>query len=255
MPELALKLASNALVLLIALIAWGLENRWHDRRTKTRRRWTRVLIGLLIAVTAVDGAVTLHTHGQEQEEQERAARIEEGVQELVKLARERDPTLTEDAALASLRDEIEGLRTIAAKHKFTPLVPELRAEFVARLRGFASEAEATGFTVIITHETWSPPPTRQYAAQLARLLREGGLQVEGPKAITYFLVNSPSPLEWGYNEADMGHPHMESLYQAVLTIIHPNPKWTKASHQKPGSVRIHFGGEAVFQPDGVVAVI
>lgn len=254
MPELALKLGANALILLIAVIGWGLENRWHDRRTKTRRRWARVLIGLVMAVSGVDSVMTWRTHGQQLEQQEQAARIEEGVQTLVELAREGDPTLSEDAALGHLREEIEELRRIAAKHEFTPLVPKLRAEFVARIRELAPEFDGAGFSVRITHETWCPPPTRQYAAQLAGLLREGGLKVEGPQAITYFLVNSPSPLEWGYNEADRSRPLLNSLYRALLTIIHPNPKWTKASHQKRGSVRIHFGGEAVFQPDGVVAI-
>ena len=255
MPELALKLAANGFILIVVLIGWGLENKWHDRRTRTRRRWARTLIALIVVGAISDSALTLHTHAQEQEDRERSARIEEGVATLVKLARERDPTLTEDAALASLREEIEGLRKIAAKHELTPLVPELRAEFVARLREFAPEFDGAGFSVLITHETWSPPPTRQYTTQLAGLLREGGLQVEGPKAITYFLVNPPSPLEWGYNEADLNSPHLDSLYRAVLTIIHPNPKWTKKAHQKRGSIRIHFGGEAVFHPDGVVAVI
>ena len=170
------------------------------------------------------------------------------------LARKASPGLDQDAALARLRNEIEHLREIAAKHEFTPLLPNLRAEFVARIRSFASQFERAGFSVLITHETWTPPPTRQYAAQLADLLREGGLSVEGPNAITYFLVNQPSPLEWGYNQADVNGPYLESLYQALLTIIHHNPKWTKRAHQKQGSVRIHFGGEAVFQPNGVVAV-
>lgn len=170
------------------------------------------------------------------------------------LARKASPGLDQDAALARLRNEIERLREIAAKHEFTPLLLNLRTEFVARVRGFSPQFERTEFSVLITHETWTPPPTRQYAAQLADLLREGGLSVEGPNAITYFLVTPPSPLEWGYNEADVNGPHLDSLYEALLTIIHPNPKWTKKAHQKQGSVRIHFGGEAVFQSDGVVAV-
>ena len=171
------------------------------------------------------------------------------------LARAASPGLDQDAALARLREEIERLREIAAKHEFTPLTPPLRAQFVTRVRSLAPELARAGFSVLITHETWSPPPTRQYAAQLAELLMEGGLQVEGPKAITYFLVTPPSPLEWGCNEADLDGPHLQALYRAVLTIIEPNEKWTKASHQQPGSVRIHFGGEVVFQPDGRVAVI
>ena len=81
------------------------------------------------------------------------------------------------------------------------------------------------------------------------------MQVDGPNAITYFLVTPPSPLEWGYNEADVGRPHLDSLYQVLLTVIEPNSKWTKAPHQQPGSVRIHFGGEVVFKPDGIVAII
>ena len=171
------------------------------------------------------------------------------------LARAASPDLDQDAALARLREEIERIRELTAKHEFTPLASQLRAEFIARLRDLAPDFVRAGFSVQITHETWSPPPTRQYAAQLADLLREGGLHVDGPNAITYFLVTSPSPLEWGYNEADVSGPHPDSLYRILLTIIEPNSKWTKASHQQPGSVRIHFGGEVVFKPDGIVAII
>ena len=171
------------------------------------------------------------------------------------LAQAATPDLDQDAALARLREEIEQLREIAAKHEFTPLAPQLRTAFLSRLHALAPTFERAGISVFITHETWSRPPTRQYASQLADLLREGGLNVEGPKAITYFLVTPPSPLEWGYNETDVNGPHLDTLYRVLLTIITPNSKWTKASHQKPGSIRIHFGGEVVFRPDGVVAVI
>ena len=110
MTELALKLAANGLILVIAVIGWGLENRWHDRRTKVHRRWARTLIVLLIAVSTVDGAMTWRTHGEEQEERERSARIEDGVKMLVKLARERDPNLTEQEALREVSTEIQTLR-------------------------------------------------------------------------------------------------------------------------------------------------
>ena len=41
MPDLTLKLAANGFILLIAVTGWGLENRWHDRRTRVRRHWAR----------------------------------------------------------------------------------------------------------------------------------------------------------------------------------------------------------------------
>ena len=38
------------------------------------------------------------------------------------------------------------------------------------------------------------------------------------------------------------------------TWTNPATKWTKAAHQAAGSVRIHFGGEAVFAANGMVEV-
>ena len=52
--------------------------------------------------------MTWRTHGEEQEERERSARIEDGVKMLVKLARERDPNLTEQEALREVSTEIQG---------------------------------------------------------------------------------------------------------------------------------------------------
>ena len=110
MLELALKFVVIGLILGMGVIEWGLDNRWHDRRTKTRQRRARTVIVLLIIVAGVDSAVMWRTHGQEQEERERAVRIEEDVQTLVELARERDPTLTDQEALKEIGTEIQALR-------------------------------------------------------------------------------------------------------------------------------------------------
>ena len=91
MLELALKLAVIGLILGMGVIEWGLENRWQGR-PNTRQRWTRTLMVFLIAVSVVDAIVAWRTHEQTREEQERAARIEQGVQTLVTRARARpDP--------------------------------------------------------------------------------------------------------------------------------------------------------------------
>ena len=118
----------------------------------------------------------------------------------LQLAQAARPDLDQGAALTSLRKEIEQLRQVAEKHEFTPLEPALRNVFVQRVQEFSLSFSDAGVAVKITHETWSPTTTKQYAAQLASLLREGGLEVQGPDQITYFLVTPSSPIEWGYND-------------------------------------------------------
>ena len=141
MSELVLKLTANGLILLIAVIGWGLENRWHDRRTKIRRRWARVLIVIVIIAAAVDSGVTWHTHGQEQEDRERLAGIEDGVATLVKLAREEDPTLTEQEALREVSAEIHTLRGRTSELE-RELEGVKRYSSVARLNMFGLKGEA-----------------------------------------------------------------------------------------------------------------
>ena len=170
----------------------------------------------------------------------------------LQLAQAARPDLDQNAAPASLRKEIEQLRQVASKHEFTPLESGLRNVFVQRLQGLSLSFSEAGVTVRITHETWSPTTTKQYAAQLASLLREAGLEAQGPDQITYFLVTPSSPIEWGYNDRDI--EHVEKLYQAILTIVRPSEKWTKASHQEPGTIRIHFGGDVLFEKGGIVTV-
>ena len=221
-----------------------------------------VFIGAVVTALGILGSYYFGKKTEEtrqQETQENFAKILIQNQELndqlkpfLQLAQTARPDLDQDAALTSLREEIEQLRQVAKKREFTPLESGLRNAFVQRVQGFSPSFSDAGVAVKITHETWSPTTTKQYAAQLASLLREGGLEVQGPDQITYFLVTPSSPIEWGYNGRDIGH--VEMLYQAILTIIRPNDKWTKASHQEPGSIRIHFGGDVIFEKGGVVAV-
>ena len=107
------------------MIQWRLENSWHDRRTLGRRRWTRILIGIIILGSVINGTVTWRTHKQARNERERieeAVRqreqrarqerqeIAQGVADLVQLAREQDPSLTEQEALKRIGSEVQTLR-------------------------------------------------------------------------------------------------------------------------------------------------
>ena len=110
MLELALKLAANGFILAVAVIGWGLEYRRRNQQTQRRLRGAHALLAAICAGSVVGAAVTVHSHGEEQERQERIARIDQGVGQLVKLAREQDPNLTEQEALKIIGDEIQSLR-------------------------------------------------------------------------------------------------------------------------------------------------
>ena len=224
----------------------------------TLQTWSQVVATIGLLLTGLGGFGSYYfgrkaESAQRQELRTHLVTLEERLKPFQELAHAARPELDQDAALDGLRREIQQLREIAGKHEFTPLAPKLREEFVRRILEFSPSFLNEGVSVQITHETWSPRVTKQYLAQLAEMLREGGLEVQGPKQITYFLVTPASPIEWGYNEKDV--PRVEVLYKSLLTIIRPNSKWTKASHQPLGSIRIHFGGTVVFEPGGIVKVL
>ena len=58
----------------------------------------------------MNGFVIWHSHSDGQEQKERIAKIDHGVVELVKLARERNPNLTEQEALGNIAAEVRALR-------------------------------------------------------------------------------------------------------------------------------------------------
>ena len=98
-------------------------------------------------------------------------------------------------------DDTEELRQLASKREITPLAAEIRARLMDSVRQFAPEFSNAGMTVKITHETWSNPATREYAAQIASVLRESGVEVKGPEQITYFLVTPSSPDRVGIQQS------------------------------------------------------
>ena len=115
MLELTLKLAANGFILLIAVITWWLEYKWQDRRSRVRRLGAHALLAAICIGSIAGASVIWRSHSEEQERHERIARIDQGVVELVKLARERDPNLTEQEALRNIGKEIRSLRGRASK--------------------------------------------------------------------------------------------------------------------------------------------
>ena len=140
MAELALKLAANAFILIVALITWALEHRWQDRQAGARRRATHGLFAAICAGSIVGAVVTSRSHSEARQQHERIARIDHGVVELVELARERDPMLTEQEALENIGSEVRALRGLTSNLE-RELEGLKRYGSVAMLNGFRGERQ------------------------------------------------------------------------------------------------------------------
>lgn len=118
MLDLALKLLAQVSVLAIAAIAWGLDHGWRDRHTRSHRRWIQFLLVAILLGSAFGIATTWNSHLADQANQQRLARLDEGVTELVSLARERNPSLSEQDALTEVVDELRTLRETTSDLQF-----------------------------------------------------------------------------------------------------------------------------------------
>ena len=125
MSVVILKLVVLVVIAVAAIAQWKIDNKWTDRRTKARHLWSRILLGSILVGTMVNALATMLTHEQVRDErakleadigqrEERARKerteISQRITELVQLAREVDPNLTEQAALKRLISEIRALR-------------------------------------------------------------------------------------------------------------------------------------------------
>jgi len=188
-----------------------------------------------------------------------AGRIQASIDELTlrlkpfeELAAKLHPNLMVNEALQELRQDIERLRGVAAKYEFTPLSYEKRADVTKQLQSLALEFDRHSIHVLITYETWTPPQTRAFAEQLATILREGGINARGPEVATVYLVFTAYPLEWGFNVEEEKFKNL--LYSVLNQIIEPSDKHGIMPTFSKGTMRIHFSGQAVFQPNGVVCI-
>ena len=148
--------------------------------------------------------------------------------------------------------DVERLRDIAAKYEFTPIISELRETTLPELAQTAVAFSEQAVEVKITHETWTSPATREFTRQLATLLREAGFNVAGPEFATVYLVGPAYPLEFGFNPDQQ--ELMDQLYRALLPIIRPSKEYANRKSLAVGTMRLHFGGQVVFNSDGAVVV-
>ena len=124
---------------------------------------------------------------------------------------------------------------------------------IKKLKPIASLFNQKGFVVQVTHETWTNAATQKYAAQLASILKQSGFNVAGPKQITYYIVQQSAPLEWGTSPGMINDAGL--LFEALRPIFESTEKWTKREFDKTNkTLRLHFGGSAIFKSNGIVKI-
>jgi hypothetical protein len=148
--------------------------------------------------------------------------------------------------------EVTRLREIATKYEFIAVSENLRATTFSQLSDIAPVFAENSIQVQITHETWASPATRKFANQLSILLSDAGFKVQGPEFATVYLVGPAFPLEWGFNQKQAGLA--TRLYHALASVIKPSQKHAQRNSFEEGQMRIHFGGQVVFDANGSVMV-
>lgn len=155
------------------------------------------------------------------------------------------------AELENQTKDLDRFKRIAAKHEYRPLSSEIRQQFVRSLTELKDDFEAAEMKIKITQETWTPSTTQKFTSELADILREAGLNVSGPKFATVYLVSQSYPVEWGFNPAQFSL--VNRLFISVSQIM-KSPKGAMRNTFPKGNIRIHFGGQAVFDDAGRVVI-
>ena len=125
MWELNVELIALVVILTAALVQLYREHFSPNEPAWRRRRWTYILVVLVITGAIANGIGAWQTHVNQNEARERLERtvkereqqarkerqeISDKIQNLVTLARERDPNLTEQEALRTISTEVRTLR-------------------------------------------------------------------------------------------------------------------------------------------------
>ena len=132
MWELSVELIGLAVVLGAAVVQLCLEHFWQERPAQLRRGWAYTLGVLVIAGAIANQIGTWQRQAEERDERERVElaaeareqqarqerqEISADIQDLVTLARERNPSLTEKEALRTILAELRTLRERASQYE------------------------------------------------------------------------------------------------------------------------------------------
>ncbi len=144
--------------------------------------------------------------------------------------------------------QLERVRASLAQHEFTALSDSLRRSTLQALHSVGASFQRESIKIDITHETWVLPAVREFAAELAALLRDAGFNVSGPDTATVYLASPSYPIEWGFSAAQ--EETVNQLFTVLAPIIPANEHHGSRRTFATGRVRIHFAGKPRFRKDG-----
>jgi hypothetical protein len=140
-----IKLLPLLLTLVAALLQFGLDQWWHDKRTIWNRRIRAILVVMMVAGTLSAGYV-VYRDQQYDEEREKDAKAAEAslhqqldtlsskLDPFLALAKSRFPDAAEDKALQRLLDELERRTQSLEQNAPRTLTPEERLQLVELLK-------------------------------------------------------------------------------------------------------------------------
>ena len=257
MLGLLLKLIGPLIILVAALLRLGLDNRWRDRRTLQRRIVLRVLVGVMFVGTVLTEIGLVYDHITEQREREytaaqadeRALKAQEerrqlstSIADLVTLARQRDPSLTEQQALSEITAEVRSLRQRAVQLeselgglKRYSSVSKLNARGLTGIAGAGlTESSALSGALegayIEREGRLYPRCNAEGAAQFAKVAREHPSFPFAHYALAVCQHHAGNP-EWRRHanraveildhttDLDGHHPHQDQIHQELQQLL------------------------------------
>lgn len=193
---------------------------------ETLRRWSHLLLWVSILLPVLGALAVGARYYVERREKELSAR-------------------TTTAAIQEAKRDAAS----AAKYEYRPLDLEMRARVADPLKRVRSRFSNRPLSVLVTYEPGAPPPTRQYAAELADLFRDAGFDVKGPDFATVYLLGPSFPMQAAYNDKDADV--VSAVFEALGNVLK-----VQAVHQTfpEGQARIHIAGRVTFAPNGTASI-
>jgi hypothetical protein len=196
--------------------------------------------------------------------QDKIDNLQETLNPFIKIAGERHPNVSGEAALAQLAKEIEALakkteqievttQQVVSRDHYRPLSEATKATVLQNIKGVAAKYPGTPIVVSISSEIGSQN-RQQVAKELSDILRLSGLQVEGPQYMSTYPATGAAPLPpiaITCNPSDW--TMVAELVESWQLFLKAKVQGKKSDAAAVGRLSLTIWGEPLFEQDGSVS--